>query len=134
MDLERAMEFQRTATGYAVEQGTRPSTLGLVLSSSPVALLAWYLPFILFLSLLSIYSIAFKSHQLTTNHHPQDRRKIPRLVGHYPRSFHHHRISSPLLVHRYYLLFFLQLSSSQPPLPSPHPFSPLLSLPFTLLT
>jgi microsomal epoxide hydrolase len=42
-DLERAKEFQRTATGYAVEQGTRPSTIGLVLGSNPVALLAWYI-------------------------------------------------------------------------------------------
>lgn len=40
-DLKRATEFQKTGSGYALEQGTRPSTLGLVLSSSPLALLAW---------------------------------------------------------------------------------------------
>lgn len=40
-DLKRATEFSKTASGYALEQATRPSTLGLVLSSSPLALLAW---------------------------------------------------------------------------------------------
>ncbi|KZP29804.1 putative epoxide hydrolase [Athelia psychrophila] len=36
-----ASEFQNTGRAYAIEQGTRPATLGIVLSSSPVALLAW---------------------------------------------------------------------------------------------
>ena len=31
----------RTGAAYALEQGTRPSTLGLALNSSPLALLAW---------------------------------------------------------------------------------------------
>ena len=39
--LERRAEFQRTAYAYAQEQATRPSTLGLVLASNPLALLAW---------------------------------------------------------------------------------------------
>ncbi|CAG8974590.1 hypothetical protein HYALB_00004387 [Hymenoscyphus albidus] len=40
-DLKRAREFKATGSAYALEQGTRSSTIGLVLSSSPLALLAW---------------------------------------------------------------------------------------------
>jgi microsomal epoxide hydrolase len=39
--LARAQEWQKTGVGYALEHGTRPATIGLVLSSSPLALLAW---------------------------------------------------------------------------------------------
>ena len=39
--LERAAEFPKTGNAYALEHGTRPATIGLVLSSSPIALLAW---------------------------------------------------------------------------------------------
>ncbi|KIV89068.1 hypothetical protein PV10_08679 [Exophiala mesophila] len=39
--LERADDFVKYGTAYAVEQSTRASTIGFVLSSSPVALLAW---------------------------------------------------------------------------------------------
>lgn len=39
--LATAETFQKTGTAYAFEHGTRPSTIGLVLSSSPLALLAW---------------------------------------------------------------------------------------------
>lgn len=39
--IERMDSFKATGSGYAVEHGTRPSTIGLVLSASPVALLAW---------------------------------------------------------------------------------------------
>jgi microsomal epoxide hydrolase len=39
--LERHNFFLHNGTGYAWEQATRPSTIGLVLSSSPLALLAW---------------------------------------------------------------------------------------------
>ncbi|MCO5589702.1 hypothetical protein L7F22_043670 [Adiantum nelumboides] len=39
--LQRAIPFIRTGSGYAIMQGTRPSTLGLVLQSDPAALLAW---------------------------------------------------------------------------------------------
>lgn len=40
--LERAAAFSVTGTPYALEQATRPSTIGHVLASNPVALLAWY--------------------------------------------------------------------------------------------
>jgi microsomal epoxide hydrolase len=40
--LIRAKEFLRIGSAYAFEQATRPSTLGMVLSSNPLALLAWY--------------------------------------------------------------------------------------------
>ncbi|PWN36302.1 alpha/beta-hydrolase [Meira miltonrushii] len=39
--LQRSIPFIRTGSGYAIMQGTRPSTLGLVLQSDPAALLAW---------------------------------------------------------------------------------------------
>ncbi|KAM5345651.1 hypothetical protein ACJ41O_011512 [Fusarium nematophilum] len=39
--LGRARIFQTLGSGYAVMQGTRPSTCGLAIGSGPVALLAW---------------------------------------------------------------------------------------------
>jgi microsomal epoxide hydrolase len=39
--LERRTPWQEYGTGYAKEHGTRPATIGLVLASSPLALLAW---------------------------------------------------------------------------------------------
>lgn len=39
--LARAQAFSTTGDSYAAEHGTRPATIGLVLSASPVALLAW---------------------------------------------------------------------------------------------
>lgn len=39
--VEHAAKFLPTAFGYAIEHGTRPSTIGSVLSSNPLAILAW---------------------------------------------------------------------------------------------
>ncbi|KAF2173531.1 hypothetical protein M409DRAFT_35172 [Zasmidium cellare ATCC 36951] len=39
--LRRGEEFLRTGMAYAMEHGTRPGTIGLVLQSSPLAGLAW---------------------------------------------------------------------------------------------
>lgn len=39
--LKRCLDFATLGNAYAREHGTRPSTIGLVLSSSPIALLAW---------------------------------------------------------------------------------------------
>lgn len=39
--LERRAAWQAKGIAYSLEHGTRPSTIGLVLSSSPIALLAW---------------------------------------------------------------------------------------------
>lgn len=39
--LERMNEFRTMGTGYMVEHGTRPSTIGHVVSTNPMALLAW---------------------------------------------------------------------------------------------
>ncbi|KAF2665188.1 epoxide hydrolase 1 [Microthyrium microscopicum] len=39
--MQRIKDWQNTGAAYAREHGTRPSTIGLVLSSSPLALLAW---------------------------------------------------------------------------------------------
>lgn len=37
----RYNNFGTVGNAYAREHGTRPATIGLVLSSSPIALLAW---------------------------------------------------------------------------------------------
>ncbi|KAF1947485.1 alpha/beta-hydrolase [Clathrospora elynae] len=39
--IERMKQFKKVGIAYATEHGTRPSTIGLVLGSSPVAQLAW---------------------------------------------------------------------------------------------
>jgi microsomal epoxide hydrolase len=39
--LERNQYFLMTSAAYALEHATRPSTIGFVLSSSPIALLSW---------------------------------------------------------------------------------------------
>jgi microsomal epoxide hydrolase len=39
--LDRGDTFGKTGTAYALEHTTRPATIGFVLSSSPLALLAW---------------------------------------------------------------------------------------------
>lgn len=39
--IERGSQFVQTGSAYAMEHATRPSTIGFVLSSSPIALLAW---------------------------------------------------------------------------------------------
>lgn len=39
--IERMTNFVMLGSGYATEHGTRPSTIGHVLSTSPMALLAW---------------------------------------------------------------------------------------------
>lgn len=40
-NLKQYEDFGATGNAYAREHGTRPSTIGFVLSSSPLALLAW---------------------------------------------------------------------------------------------
>ena len=39
--MKRYTDFGTKGHAYADEHGTRPATIGLVLSSSPIALLAW---------------------------------------------------------------------------------------------
>lgn len=39
--LKRGFEWQKTGTAYGMAHGTRPSTVGLTLSASPIAMLAW---------------------------------------------------------------------------------------------
>jgi microsomal epoxide hydrolase len=39
--LERTSEFKRLGSAYALTHATKPSTIGLVLSTSPLALLVW---------------------------------------------------------------------------------------------
>jgi len=40
-DLAAMAQFQREEAGYALEQGTKPQTLGVSLNDSPAGLLAW---------------------------------------------------------------------------------------------
>ncbi|KAK4054408.1 hypothetical protein OIV83_000902 [Microbotryomycetes sp. JL201] len=40
-NARKALEFARTGRAYASLQGTRPATAGLIMQSSPLALLAW---------------------------------------------------------------------------------------------
>ncbi len=40
-DLAGIQQFQREESGYALEQGTKPQTLGVSLNDSPAGLLAW---------------------------------------------------------------------------------------------
>jgi len=40
--IERLIEFKTFGSAYAVAHATRPATIGIVLGSSPIALLAWY--------------------------------------------------------------------------------------------
>src|SRR5581483_4778217 len=40
-DLAAMAAFQRDEAGYAMEQGTKPQTLGVALNDSPAGLLAW---------------------------------------------------------------------------------------------
>ena len=39
--LERAAEFNRSGSAYAVEHATRPSTIAVALGASPISLLSW---------------------------------------------------------------------------------------------
>lgn len=39
--LVRAENFMATGRGYSVEHATKPSTIGLILNSNPISLLAW---------------------------------------------------------------------------------------------
>lgn len=38
----RAQKWITTGIGYALEHGTRPGTIGSVVASNPLAMLAWY--------------------------------------------------------------------------------------------
>jgi epoxide hydrolase len=40
-DLAAMAQFQREESGYAIEQGTKPQTIGAALNDSPAGLLAW---------------------------------------------------------------------------------------------
>jgi pimeloyl-ACP methyl ester carboxylesterase len=40
-DLAAMLRFQRSESGYALEQSTKPQTLGMALNDSPAGLLAW---------------------------------------------------------------------------------------------
>jgi microsomal epoxide hydrolase len=39
--MDRAEAWRQTGLAYGLEHGTRPATVGLTMSSSPLALLAW---------------------------------------------------------------------------------------------
>jgi len=70
--LKRMGDFFSKGSGYSVEHGTRPATIGFVLSSSPIALLAWY---------VTVPSALPRSFASTLNS-PQGRRKVHPLDRH----------------------------------------------------
>jgi len=41
-NAQRGMTFVASENAYAKKQASRPATIGLILSSNPLALLAWY--------------------------------------------------------------------------------------------
>jgi microsomal epoxide hydrolase len=41
--IERWKNWRATGMAYAIEQATKPATLGFVLTSNPLATLAWYI-------------------------------------------------------------------------------------------
>lgn len=90
--VESASRWQETGSAYAQEHGTRPSTIGSVLSSSPLALLAWYTLSLLFLS-------STRTSCILLTRDPQDWREIPRMVRYRPRAHTHPHQHLPLLVH-----------------------------------
>ena len=85
--LERAEEFKRIGSAYALLHATKPATIGLVLASNPLSLLAW-----------SVSS----SRALTTDLIiRQDRREVSRLDRHLPTPHRDPRPRNPLLPHRH---------------------------------
>lgn len=58
--LGRGMAFAQGGMGYAIIHGTKPSTIGLALASSPQALLAWWVLFSLSLSLSLSLPLSFQ--------------------------------------------------------------------------
>ena len=41
LGLKRGEDFVNKGSGYSLEHATRPATIGLILGSNPLALLAW---------------------------------------------------------------------------------------------
>lgn len=75
--LERSDKFVKFGTAYVMEHATRTATIGFVLSSSPLALLAWYShPFILTVTdalLISWAGLARSSSRGRTKPRPRTR-------------------------------------------------------------
>jgi pimeloyl-ACP methyl ester carboxylesterase len=86
--LDRALKWVETGRAYGLEHSSRPSTIGHVLSSNPLALLAWY-----FQPSHPNYSQPI----LTT---PQGWREIPRMDRRGPQPRHHPHQRLTVLVHR----------------------------------
>jgi microsomal epoxide hydrolase len=42
VQIEKAAKWRQSGMAYAFEHGTRPATIGFMLSSSPLAMLVWY--------------------------------------------------------------------------------------------
>lgn len=41
--IQRAADFHRLGSAYALMHATKPSTIGLALAANPLSLLAWYI-------------------------------------------------------------------------------------------
>ena len=42
--VEKAAQFKRLESAYALFHATKPATIGYVLAANPLSLLAWYCP------------------------------------------------------------------------------------------
>lgn len=80
----RGNTWKANGNAYALEQATRPSTIGFVLSSNPLALLAW--------CDLTLRGFDHDTDVL------QDRREVPRVDRRAAVNDHNPRICEPLLV------------------------------------
>lgn len=55
--IERGMAFKNFGSAYAIAHATRPATMGIVLNSNPLALLAWWVQ-----QLRSMFPLLFATH------------------------------------------------------------------------
>jgi microsomal epoxide hydrolase len=90
--MDSAKRWREKGSAYALEHGTKPSTIGAVLSSSPLALLAWYV------RALSLKTTLIPTLPPTTNP-SQDWREVPRLDRQRPGPHHHPDQHLTVLVH-----------------------------------
>lgn len=75
--MERAKDWSQKGTAYAMEHGTRPSTIGLALSTNPLALLAWSVHSVPF-PFTAILSVNNEANERSS---AKDRREVPRMDG-----------------------------------------------------
>jgi|SRR5271154_4376790 len=111
VESEQESLVTNSGAAYALEQGTSPSTIGFVLSSSPLALLAWY-------------AVPYPSHVLYAKSKSIPPTGLVRSFSHgltTPTPGAHPRVRHIMLVHQHFCAMRLPLprSSIPPSLPLP---------------